>query len=106
MFAQLNPFTPRNAYAVFVTQINQTVQSIFWGQFDFTEQKTNQGLAAKNQVLQNGGSNDQARNAFILNATTHRSEISQVNNDLNVKYANASKTVQTKFDKYGKLPRS
>jgi len=105
-FAQLNPFTPRNAYAAFVTQVNQTVQSIFWGQFNFTEQKTNQGLVAKNLVLQNGGSNDQARIAFIQNATTHRSEISQVNNDLNVKYANANKTVQAKFDKYGNLPRS
>lgn len=105
-FAQFNPFTPRNAYAAFVTQVNQTVQTIFWGQFNFTEQKTNQGLAAKSQVLQNGGSNDQARNAFIQNAITHRSEISQVNNDLNVKYGNASKAVQAKFDKYGNLPRS
>src|SRR5438309_557648 len=105
-FAQFNPFTPRNAYAVFVSQVNQTVQTIFWRQFNFTEQKTNEGLAAKNQVLQNGGSNDQARNAFIQNATTHRSEISQVNNDLNVKYGNASKAVQAKFDKYGNLPRS
>jgi hypothetical protein len=105
-FAQFNPFTPRNAYAAFVSQINQTVQVIFWGQFNFTEQKTNEGLAAKNQVLQNGGSNDQARNAFIQNATTSRSEISKVNNDLNVKYGNASKDVQSKFDKYGNLPRS
>jgi hypothetical protein len=105
-FAQFNPFTPRNAYAAFVSQVNQTVQTIFWGQFNFTEQKTNEGLAAKNQILQNGGSNDQARNAFIQNATTHRSEISKVNNDLNVKYGNASKAVQAKFDKYGNLPRS
>jgi len=104
-FAQFNPFTPRNAYAEFVSQVNQTVQSIFWGQFNFTEEKTNEGLAAKNQVLQNGGSNDQARKAFIQNATTSRSEISKVNNDLNVKYGNASKDVQAKFDKYGNLPR-
>src|SRR3989449_2407814 len=105
-FAQLNPFTPRNAYAEFVSQVNQTVQTIFWGQFNFTEQKTNEGLAAKVQVLQNGGSYDQARNAFIKNATTSRSEISKVNNDLNVKYGNASKDIQSKFDKYGNLPRS
>jgi len=105
-FAQFNPFTPRNAYAAFVSQVNQTVQSIFWGQFNFTEQKTNEGLAAKNQVLKNGGSNDQARNSFIKNATTSRSEISKVNNDLNVKYGNASKYVQSKFDKYGNFPRS
>ncbi len=105
-FAQFNPLTPRNAYAAFISQVNQTVQSIFWGQFNFTEQRTNEGLAAKNQVLQNGGSNEQARNAFIQNATIHRSEISKVNNDLNVKYGKASKDVQAKFDKYGNLPRS
>lgn len=105
-FAQFDPFTPRNAYAAFISQVNQTVQTIFWGQFNFTEQKTNQGLAAKNQVLQNGGNNEQARHAFIQNATTSRSEISKVNNDLNVKYGNASKNVQAKFDKYGNLPRS
>ncbi len=104
-FVQFNPFTPRNAYALFISQINQTVQSIFWGQFNFTEQKTNAGLAAQNQVLQNGGTYDQARNAFIQNAATPRSEISKVNNDLNVKYGNASSDVQAKFDKYGNLPR-
>ncbi len=105
-FTQFNPFTPRNTYALFVSQINQTVQAIFWGQFNFTEQKTNVGLAAKNQVLQNGGTYEQARNAFIQNATTSRSEISKVNNDLNVKYGNASADVQAKFDKYGNLPSS
>ena len=104
-FQQLNPFTPRNAYAAFVSQINQTVQIIFWGQFNFTEQKTGQGLSAKAQVLQNGGTADEARNAFIQNATTHRSEISKVNNDLNVKYGQANKDVQAKFDKNGNMPR-
>ncbi|MBI3622642.1 carboxypeptidase regulatory-like domain-containing protein [Candidatus Pacearchaeota archaeon] len=105
-FAQLNPFTPRNAYTVFVSQVNQNVASIFWGQFNFTEQKTNEGLTAHNQVLQKGGSNDQARNALVQNAGSSRSEITKVNNDLNVKYGNTSKNVQSKFDKYGNLPRS
>ena len=105
-FAQLNPFTPRNAYAAFVSQVNQNVVSIFWGEFNFTEQKTNDGLAAQHQVLQKGGSNDQARNALIQNASSSRSEIAKINNDLNVKYGNASKNVQSKFDKFGNLPRS
>ena len=105
-FAQFNPFTPRNAYAEFVSQINQSVQTIFWGQFNFTEQKTNEGLAARDQVLQNGGTNDQARNAFIQNASSSKSEITHLNNDLNVKYGNASNDAQAKFDKYGNLPRS
>lgn len=104
-FDKLNPFTPRNAYAMFVSQVNQTVQSVFWGQFNFTEQKTNDGLAAREHVLQNGGTTDQARSAFIQNASSSRSEIVQVNKDLNIKYGHADKDVQSKFDKYGNIPR-
>ncbi|HXV37957.1 MAG TPA: carboxypeptidase-like regulatory domain-containing protein [Nitrosopumilaceae archaeon] len=103
---QFDPFTPRNAYALFVNQMNATFQNIFWGQFNFTEQKTNDGLAAKYQVLQNGGSSYEARKAFIQKATSPRDEIIKVNNDLNVKYGNASKQIQYKFDSYGKLPRN
>ncbi|MGI0087346.1 MAG: hypothetical protein ACREBI_05240 [Nitrosotalea sp.] len=101
--SQFSPFTPQNAYATFVSQLNQTVQAIFWGQFNYTEQKTNEGLAAMNQVEQNGGSSDQARNAFIQNASTSRSDITTVNNNLNVQYGNANSTVQSQFDKYGNL---
>jgi hypothetical protein len=102
-FAQLNPFTPRNVYDSFISQVDQNVAGIFWGQFNFTEHKTNDGLAAQNLILQNGGSSDQARNAFIQNASSSRSEIIQVNKDLNLKYGNASNDVQSKFDKYGNL---
>lgn len=105
-FDTLNPFTPRNAYAMFVSQVNQTVQSVFWGQFNFTEQKTNEGLAAREHVLQNGGTVDQARNAFIQNASSSKSEIVQVNKDLNIKYGHADNDSQSKFDKYGNIPRS
>ncbi|TLX92555.1 MAG: carboxypeptidase regulatory-like domain-containing protein [Thaumarchaeota archaeon] len=105
-FEQLNPFTPRNAYATFVSHVNQTVQTIFWGQFNFTEQKTNQGLSAKTQVLQNGGSSEQARKAFIQNSSSTRAEIVQVNKDLNIRYGHANNVTQAKFDKYGNLPRS
>ncbi len=102
---QFDPFTPRNAYATFVTQINATLQNVFWGQFNFTEQKTNDGLVAKYQIIQNGGNNDEARKAFIQKATSSRNEITKVNSDLNVKYGFANKDTQSKFDRYGKLPR-
>ena len=104
-FDQFNPFTPRNAYAEFVSQVNQTVQGIFWGQFNFTEQKTNDGLAAMNYTLQNGGSNEDARKAFIQNASSSRTEIVQVNKDLNIEYGHADKDVQNRFDKYGNIQR-
>lgn len=102
---QFDPFTPRNAYASFVTQINATLQDVFWGQFNFTEQKINDGLAAKNQIIQNGGTKNDARKAFIQKATTSRTEITKVNGELNVKYGFADKATQSKFDGYGKLPR-
>ena len=102
---QFDPFTPRNAYATFVTQINTTLQNVFWGQFNFTEQKINDGLTAKNQVIQNGGNKDEARKAFIQKATSSRNEIIKVNSDLNVKHGFANKDTQSKFDRYGKLPR-
>jgi hypothetical protein len=101
--AQFSPFTPQNAYTTFVSQLNQTVQAIFWGQFNYTEQKTNEGLAAMNQVKQNGGNDSQVRNAFIQNASTSRSEITSLNNNLNVQYGKANSTVQNEFDKYGNL---
>lgn len=100
---QLDPFTPQNAYTTFVSQVNQTVQAIFLGQFNYTEQKTNEGLAAMNQVLQNGGSAEQAREAFIQNASTSKSDITTVNNNLNVQYGKANSTVQAEFDKDGNL---
>lgn len=104
--AQFDPFTPRNAYASFVAQVNETLQNVFWGQFNFTEQKSNDGLAAKYQIIQNGGSKDAARKAFIQKATTPRNEIIKVNSDLNVKYGFADKDTQSKFNEYGKLPRN
>ena len=103
---QFDPFTPRNAYATFVSEINATFQNVFWGQFNFTEQKINDGLEAKYQVLQNGGNNGEARKVFIQKATSSRNEIIKVNNDLNVKYGFANKDTQSKFNAYGKVPRN
>jgi len=91
LITQFDPFTPRNAYATFVSQVNATFQNVFWGQFNFTEQKHNDGLAAKHQILQNGGSSDEARKAFIQKATSKRTEIIKINNDLNIKYGFAKK---------------
>ena len=104
-FTSLDPFTPRNAYTSFVSQINQTLQGLFWEQFNFTEQKTNEGLTAMFQVLDNGGSEQEARKAFIQKASSSRVEIIKVNNDLNVKYGFTDKKMQDQFNMAGKLPR-
>jgi len=101
----LDPFAPRNAYTNFVSQINQTFQGLFWEQFNFTERKTNEGLVAMFQVLDNGGSEQEARKAFNQKAASSRAEIIKLNNDLNVKYGFADKKTQEQFNLAGKLPR-
>jgi len=104
-FTSFDPFSPRNAYASFVSQINQTFQGLFWEQFNFTQQKTNEGLVAMFQVLDNGGSEQEARKAFIQKAASSRAEIIKLNNDLNVKYGFADKKTQEQLNLIGKLPR-
>ncbi|HXG74856.1 MAG TPA: carboxypeptidase-like regulatory domain-containing protein [Candidatus Nitrosotenuis sp.] len=86
-FEQLDPFNPRNAFATFVSQVDATVQDIYWAQFNFTEAKTKEGLAALQAVLDSGGTPQQARKAFYDKAATPRDELLKLNNKLNAEYA-------------------
>jgi hypothetical protein len=85
-FGQFDPFNPRNAFATFASQFDSAIQSIYWGQFNFTETKRNEGLAALQEVLNNGGTQQDARKAFYEKATITQSDINKLNNDLNAKY--------------------
>lgn len=86
-FEQLDPFNPKNAFATFVAQMDAAVQEIYWAQFNFTETKTKEGLAALQAVLNNGGTMQEARKAFYDKAATPRDELLNLNNKLNSKYA-------------------
>jgi hypothetical protein len=85
-FEQLDPFNPRNAFSSFVTQMDATVQTIYWAQFNFTETKTKEGLAALQAVLESGGTQQEARKAFYEKAATPRDELLKINNDFNSSY--------------------
>jgi hypothetical protein len=86
-FAQFDPFQPRNVFASFASQFDATLQTIYWAQFNFTEAKTNEGLMAFQQILNTGGTVQDARNAFYEKAAIKQSDINNLNNDLNAKYA-------------------
>lgn len=83
---QFDPFKPRNVFATFVSQIDATVQDIYWGQFNFTEAKTKEGLVAMQQVLDNNGTAHDARKAFYEKAAIKQSDMHKVNDELNIKY--------------------
>ena len=99
-------YTPREAYARFVSHVNGTVQDVFWGQFDFMAKKVNDARDAKKKILENGGTMDEARKEYHKMASVMRHEIISHNKDLNIKHGLADELIQKYFDKYGKLPRS
>jgi hypothetical protein len=105
MDAQNTPYTPKAAFAGFVSTINDTaVQSIFWGEFNYMSQKVDAGDAAMKQVLEQGGSWDDAIQAFSRVVAIHRQEMIQENTALNVEYGTADSSVQNNFDANGLLP--
>ncbi len=97
--------TPKAAFANFVSSVNDTTaQSIFWGEFDYMSQKVDDGNAAMKQVLDNGGTYDQAIQEFSKYAAITRAEMVRANEDLNIQYGAADPSVQRNFDSNGMLP--
>ena len=95
--------TPQNVFLEFLNDIDSSVKNIFWGQFSFTEKKTDQGLEAKEKALDEGKSSKEAMESFHKAATTTRNEIIELNNNLNIEFGNATSSTQEQFDEHGKL---
>ena len=95
--------TPRIAFERFVQQVDDSVQFIFWGQFNLTEQKHNEAHAAKNEALDEGEDSITATQVFQRKAAITKSEIIEHNSELNIKYGMADKSTQSYFDEDGKL---
>ncbi|KAF6245055.1 hypothetical protein C6989_04990 [Nitrosopumilus sp. b2] len=99
------PYTPRNTFATFLTGVNATHHGIYWDQFNYVEKKIHLGRAAKQMVLDNGGTYQEALKEYVKFASLTRVEMIQFNEELNVKYGFADAKTQQNFDIYGKLPR-
>ena len=95
--------TPRIAFGRFVETVDDTVQVIFWGQFNLTEQKHNEAYAAKVKALEDGKDGVEATKTFQRKAAITKSEIVTHNSELNVKYGLADETSQGYFNDQGKL---
>ncbi|HET7344691.1 MAG TPA: hypothetical protein VFJ05_02320 [Nitrososphaeraceae archaeon] len=102
----LNDMTnPKNAYAGFVSKVDSSAQNVFLSEFAYMQAKASQGKLAMSKVLQNGGTKDQALNAYYGAASTQKTELVSVNKDINIKYQLADKTTQDLFNKYGNLKK-
>ena len=97
-------YSPRNSFERFVDTVpNQQVKEVFWDQFEFKEQKVKAGRAALKEVISNGGSLEQARQAYLAAAETKRIELIEANSQFNVRHNLAYYNQQVLFDKEGQI---
>lgn len=97
---------PKAAFASFVEKKPDYIHGVFWGMFDYMQSKVDSARGAMKQILDNGGSLSEARDAYFAHAQTKRVQLIQLVEDLNVEHGLADKSVQDTFDEFGKLPRS
>jgi len=98
-------FTPENAFENFITKLNETYHGIFRDQFDYLNAKVQLAIAAKNLVLENGGSFYDGQREYFKYASMPRIEMISYIQELNIKYGFADEDIQSNFDVHGKLPR-
>ncbi len=98
---------PQHAFANFVSTVNNNqTKGVFLDEFNYMQEKVQQAMTAKKQVLQNGGTMDQALQAFNNVATIQKAQLVSINTELNIKHNLANQTVQSLFDKWGHIPRN
>ena len=98
-------FTPKNAYGKFISKLDSTYHGIFWDQFDYMNAKVQLAIAAKNLVLENGGSFYEVQREYFKYASMPRLDMISYIEELNIKYGFANEEIQSNFDVNGKLPR-
>ena len=95
----------KKSFSRFVEKKPEYTHAVFWGMFDYMQGKVDAARAAMKEVIENGGSLKDARDAYFEHASTKRVQLIQVVKDLNIQHGLADKSVQDTFDEYGKLPR-
>lgn len=98
--------TPKSAFERFVAGKPAEVHAIYWSMFNYQQEKIKSAQNVRDQILLNGGSIQQALNAYHTESATNRVQIIELNKDYNIKYGNSDAQIQQSFDKQGKLPRS
>lgn len=98
-------FTPRNAFAKYVSKLNATNHGIFWDQFDYLQAKTSLAKDARDSVLSQGGTYFDAMKKYVEFAKMPKIEMQNIVRELNIKHGFAESDIQSNFDVNGKLPR-
>jgi anion-transporting ArsA/GET3 family ATPase len=105
MHDKYKDYTPKAAFTSFVSSKPIETHNVYWDMFNYQQQKVIDARKAMKIVLENGGSLQDARNAYHNEAAIKRVTLIEITKNLNVKYGLADEKIQSTFDKYGKLPR-
>ena len=101
-----NLSTPKNAYAGFVSQVDNSTKGVFWDEFSYMQNKVQSARLAMSQVLQNGGTMQDALQTYYDTAAVHKSQLVSLNKDLNVKYGLGTTKTQDLFNKLGNIQKT
>ena len=96
-------YTSRASFERFVDDKPSEVKGVFWDQFEFKEMKVNAGRDALKQIIANGGTMREARDAYIKAAETKRIELIEANTQFNIKHNLAHYKEQLLFDRQGEF---
>ncbi|MCA9813398.1 MAG: hypothetical protein KC483_11160 [Nitrosarchaeum sp.] len=106
MFKDNEEFTPLASFNRFLKTIpDDNTKTIFAGLFDYQQTKITEARAALDKVIKNGGTLQEARDAYHDAAKIPRAEMIQLVRDLNIEVKFSDPTIQAYFDDQGKLPR-
>lgn len=98
--------TPKASFTTFVSSKPPVVQKIYWDMFNFQKDKVDDARDAMKIVLENGGSLQDARDAYHDTVAMKRIQLIEVTKESNIKHGVADKIVQSGFDIFGKMPRT
>ena len=75
-------YTPRNAFASFVSDKPEYMQAFYWDQFNYLNDKVLYAKHQRDQILDNGGTFSQAQQVFLKHAKFPKSEVKSVFDEL------------------------
>ena len=106
MFEDNKDFTSLAAFNNFLKTVSDdNTKDIFKGLFDYKQNKIDSAKSIMGDILRNGGSLQDARNAYHDALQIPRSDMIQLVNSLNIEAGFSNPTIQDHFDDDGKLPR-
>ncbi len=106
MFKDNEYFTSLAAFSNFLKTVSdENTKTIFQGLFDYKEDKINSARSVMGDVLRNGGSLQDARDAYHKALQIPRSDMIQLVKELNIQSGFSNSNIQDHFDGDGKLPR-